>query len=439
METKRFPRGFVWGTATSAFQVEGATTADGRGVSVWDTFAAVPGNVRNGDTGEPGADHYRRYAEDLDLIADLGLSGYRFSIAWPRIQPNGSGKPNQKGLDFYKRLVDGLAERGIRPLPTLFHWDLPQALQDKGGWENRDTAARFAEYAEIVFDALDVADWVTINEPKTVVDCGYRYGIHAPGIKDDARAFVACHHLLLAHGLAARVLHERHPGRRIGPALNLHPVYPADDSPEAAAAVRHRDGLENRLYLDPILKGGYPEDTLEWISARSPMPDHILDGDLAIIAEPVDLLGVQYYTPIFVDGRGERVIKHRTAQADWLEIYPEGMYDILVRLTREYRPVPLVITENGIATDDAPGPDGRVRDELRIAYLRDHLHAVHRAIGEGARVEGYFVWSLLDNFEWAEGYAHRFGIVYVDYPTQRRIPKDSALWYREVAKSNELR
>ncbi|MCC5577555.1 beta-glucosidase [Microtetraspora sp. AC03309] len=435
----RFPSDFVWGAATAAYQIEGATTEDGRGVSVWDTFSAVPGNVRDGDTGEPGADHYHRYAEDLDLMSELGLQSYRFSIAWPRIQPSGSGVPNQKGLDFYRRLVEGLVERGIRPMATLFHWDLPQELQDRGGWENRDTAERFADYAEIVFGALHVRDWVTINEPKTVVDCGYREGIHAPGVKDDARAFVALHHLLLGHGLASQRLHAGHPGRRIGPALNLHPSYPADESPEALAAARHQDGLENRLYLDPIFKGRYPEDTMAWIAERGPMRDHIQEGDLATISEPIDLLGVQYYTPIFVNGEGERVFTHPRAQAEWLEIYPEGFHDILVRLEKDYGGVPLVITENGLATVDAPGPDGRVRDTERIDYLRDHLTAMHRAMAEGARVEAYHVWSLLDNYEWAEGYSQRFGIVRVDYETQKRTPKDSALWYRDVIKSGEVR
>jgi beta-glucosidase len=439
MDGLRFPDGFVWGAATSAYQVEGATTEDGRGESVWDTFAAVHGNVENGESGEPGAGHYHRYVEDLDLMADLGLHSYRFSIAWPRIQPSGSGAPNQKGLDFYRRLADGLAERGIRPMATLFHWDLPQDLQYQGGWENRDTAARFADYASIVFEALEIGDWLTINEPKTVVESGYRYGVHAPGIRDDARAYVACHHLLLAHGLASQALHALRPDARIGPALNLHPTYPADDTPEAREAAWHRDGLENRLYLDPIFRGRYPEDTLRWLAERGPIREHILDGDLAIISEPVDLLGVQYYTPVFVNGAGERVFRHPRAQAEWLEIYPEGLHDILVRLRDDHPGVPLVVTENGMPALDRIGLDGRVRDDDRIAFLRDHLLAMHRAIEEGAPVEGYHVWSLLDNFEWAEGYGQRFGIVYVDYPTLRRVPKDSALWYRDVIKNGELR
>ncbi len=371
-------------------------------------------------------------------MASLGLRGYRFSIAWPRVQPEGAGRPDQRGLDFYRRLADGLRERGVHPMATLFHWDLPQALQDAGGWENRDTAERFADYAEIMFDALDIRDWLTINEPKTVVECGYRWGIHAPGVQDDGRAFVALHHLLLAHGRASRVLHDRHPGRRIGPALNLHPTYAADDAPETAKAVWHQDGLENRLYLDPIFTGSYPEDTLAWIAERSPMADHILDGDLAVISEPIDVLGVQYYNPNFLDAEGNRVVKHPTAQLDWLEIYPRGLYDTLTRLRTDYPEVPIVVTENGVPAPDVVDPDGGVHDAGRVAFLRDHLAAVRDAVAEGVPVEGYFVWSLLDNFEWAEGYSARFGIVHVDFATQRRTLKDSALWYRDVIATGRL-
>ncbi|GAA3804720.1 GH1 family beta-glucosidase [Sphaerisporangium flaviroseum] len=438
MPDQRFPDEFVWGAATSAYQIEGATEEDGRGVSVWDTFAAVPGNVKNGDTGTPAADHYHRLGEDLGLMTSLGLRGYRFSIAWPRVQPTGAGRPDQRGIDFYRRLVEGLRERGIHPMATLFHWDLPQALQDAGGWENRDTAERFAEYAEIMFDALEIRDWLTINEPKTVVECGYRAGVHAPGIQDDGRAFVALHHLLLGHGLASRVLHDRHPGRRIGPALNLHPTYAADGAPETAKAVWHQDGLENRLYLDPIFTGAYPEDTLAWIAERSPMKDHIRDGDLATISEPVDVLGVQYYNPNFLDAEGNRVLKHPTAQLDWLEIYPRGLYDTLTRLRSDYPEVPIVVTENGVPAPDEVGPDGTVDDGGRITFLRDHLAAVRDALAEGVPVEGYYVWSLLDNFEWAEGYSARFGIVHVDYATQKRTLKNSALWYRDVIATGRL-
>lgn len=442
MPEPRFPRDFTWAAATSAYQIEGAVGEDGRGVSIWDTFCSVPGNVKDGATGAVAADHYHRYAEDLDLMAGLGLRGYRFSVAWPRVQPTGTGRPEQRGLDFYRRLVDGLRERGLTPMATLFHWDLPQALQDAGGWENRDTAERFAEYAEIVYDALDIRDWFTVNEPKTVVDCGYRWGIHAPGVQDEGRAFVALHHLLLGHGLASRVLHERHPGRRVGPALNLHPTYAADetdDDPALARVVWDRDGLENRVYLDPVFKGAYPADTLEWIAERSPMPRYIRDGDLDVISEPVDLLGVQYYNSQFLDREGNRVLKYPTAQLDWLEIHPRGLYDLLVRLKDEYPAVPIVITENGMCSPDEAGPDGRVDDPARVEFLRDHLDCVGDAIAAGVPVEGYCVWSFLDNFEWAEGYGPRFGIVHVDYETQRRTPKSSALWYRDVIAAGDVR
>ena len=438
-DARRFPSDILLGAATSAYQIEGAVDVDGRGRSVWDTFAATPGKVADGDGGEPGADHYRRWAEDVDLMTSLGLQSYRFSVAWPRVQPEGRGPANPKGLDFYRRLVDRLRERGIRPMVTLFHWDLPQALQDAGGWENRDVAERFADYARIVFDALDVHDWITINEPKTVVEAGYQEGVHAPGFRDDARAYVALHHLLLAHGLAVRALRAAGGDRRIGPALNLSPVYPAEGGERAEAAAWHADGLENRLYLDPILNRRYPDDMLEWIAKRSPMPGRVADGDLDVIGEPVDLLGVQYYSPLYVTGDGEREYRHPTSQAWWQEIHAEGLYDLLRRLGREHGDVPLVITENGMPAADEPDPDGAVRDPWRVAFLRDHLDAVRRAVADGVPVEAYHVWSLLDNFEWAEGYRQRWGIVYVDYPTQRRICKDSALWYRDLIMNRILR
>jgi beta-glucosidase len=434
----RFPEDFVWGAATSAYQIEGAAGEGGRGPSVWDTFTRTPGKVRGGDTGDVASGHYHLLDDDLDLMASLALRSYRFSLSWPRVLPTGSGQVNQAGLDFYRRLVDGLRERGIRPMATLFHWDLPQALQDKGGWENRDCARWFADYAEVVYDALDIRDWLTINEPKTVVEAGYQMGIHAPGVTDPARSFVVLHHLHLAHGLAVQALRAAHPGRRIGPALNLTPVYPADGTAAAREQARFHDGLENRIYLDPIFNGRYPADTLAWIAARSPMPERIMEGDLATISEPIDLLGVQYYNPKYVDGTGERVFRHPVSQAPWLEIYPEGLFDLLVRLKRDYREVPLVITENGLPTLDEPGDDGRVHDTGRLDYYRGHLAALHRAMGEGVRVEGYHAWSLLDNFEWAEGYSQRFGLVHVDYATQRRTPKDSALWYRDVIRRGRL-
>ncbi|MFG2059724.1 GH1 family beta-glucosidase [Micromonospora sp. NPDC048930] len=436
----RFPSGFGWGAATSAYQIEGAAKEDGRGESVWDTFSHTPGRTRNGDTGDIAADHYHRYAADLDIMRNLGLSSYRFSISWPRIQADGSGKPNQRGLDFYRRLVDGLHERGIAPMATLFHWDLPQALQDAGGWENRDTAERFGEYAEVMFRALgdQVPVWLTINEPKTVVQNGYIWGHHAPGRQDPAAAYLVAHHLQLAHGLAVRALRASGQQGRIGPALNLHPCYPADDTPEAAAATRLYDGYENRLYLDSVLKGAYPADVLADLGPDSRMVRGVRDGDLAVISSPVDLLAVQYYTPIYVTGQGDTVRKWPTSEAEWQQIYPEGMYDILTRVTRDYGRIPLTVTENGLPCPDRLAADGTVDDAARIDFLRDHFAAAHRAIRDGVPLESYHVWSLLDNFEWAEGYEQRWGLVYVDYPTQRRVLKRSAHWYRTVIRDNGL-
>ncbi|PYC76142.1 beta-glucosidase [Micromonospora arborensis] len=430
----RFPDNFGWGAATSAYQIEGAAKEDGRGESVWDTFSRVPGRTRNGDTGDVAADHYHRYAEDLDLMRDLGLRSYRFSISWPRIQPDGTGAPNQRGLDFYRRLLDGLHERGIAPMATLFHWDLPQALQDAGGWESRDTAHRFADYADLVFGALGdrVPAWLTINEPKTVVQNGYLTGHHAPGRQDPDAAYLVAHHLQLAHGLAVGALRASGSDSRIGPALNLHPCYPADDSPQAAAAARLYDSYENRLYLDSLLRGSYPEDLLADLGPQSRMVQGVRDGDLAIISAPIDLLAVQYYTPIYVTADGGTERRWTTSEAEWQQIYPQGMYDLLTRVTRDYGPIPLTITENGLPTPDTLAPDDTVHDAGRISFLRDHLTAVHQAIAAGVPLESFHVWSLLDNFEWDAGYDQRWGLVYVDYPTQRRVLKSSATWYRSV-------
>ncbi|NUR73479.1 MAG: beta-glucosidase [Hamadaea sp.] len=435
-----FPTGFVWGAATSAYQIEGAAAEDGRTPSVWDTFSHTPGKVRNGDTGDVAADHYHRFAADLDLMKSIGLSSYRFSIAWPRVIRDGKGPVNQQGLDFYKRLVDGLHQRGITPMATLYHWDTPQALQDAGGWENRDTAYRFAEYAAAVTEALgdSVPTWLTLNEPKTVVQNGYLNGGHAPGFRDPAKAYVVAHHLMLAHGLAVEAARPHIGGSRIGPALNLHPCYPADESADAAEQTHLMDGFENRLYLDPVFRGEYPRDTLEAIAAFSPMAQYIKDGDLKIISAPVDVLAVQYYTPIYVTAGGGTVQKHPLTEAFWQQIYPRGLTDILVRVKKDYGDVPLTITENGLPTPDQLGADGKVDDAGRIAFLRDHFAAAHAAIAQGVRLESYHVWSFMDNFEWQEGYEQRWGLIYVDYPTQRRIPKRSALWYSDVIHANKV-
>jgi beta-glucosidase len=433
---RAFPQEFGWGAATSAYQIEGAVAVDGRGPSIWDTFCREPGRVRGGDTGDVAADHYHRWAQDLDLMKDLGLRSYRFSAAWPRILPQGTGKPNQKGLDFYRRLVDGLHQRGIAPMLTLFHWDLPQALQDGGGWENRDCAKWFADYAAVVFRALGdtVPTWLTLNEPKTVVTVGYQLGVHAPGKRDEAASRVVLHHLLLGHGLAVQAFRAGGGNGRIGIALDLAPTYPAEDGEAAKRATALADGIENRLYLDPVLRGRYPEDVLaEW-----PAPPPVRDGDLATIGSKIDLLAVQYYRPQYVDASGGYQVLKPTTQASWQQVYPEGLYDLLVRIKKDYGDIPLTITENGMPEPDEVEPDGTVADPDRIAFLRDHLAAAHRAIQEGVRLESYHVWSLLDNFEWAEGYSQRWGIVHVDFASQRRTRKNSALWYRDVIAANAV-
>jgi beta-glucosidase len=431
----RFPAGFGWGAATSAYQIEGAVKEDGRGESIWDRFSHTPWKVRDGDTGDVAADHYHRYAQDLDLMKAIGLRSYRFSVSWPRIQPTGRGAPNQRGLDFYRRLVDGLHARGIAPMATLYHWDLPQRLQDDGGWEARDCAKWFADYADIVFRALGdaVPVWLTINEPKTIVNVGYIDGLYAPGRRDRNAALVVAHHLMLGHGLAVQAFRHAGTHQRIGPALNLAPVYPSGGADTGASAVARADMWENRLYLDPILKGSYPRDFLDsdLVPPDAPVRAAIRDGDLDVIASPVDILAVQYYTPVYVDRSGRYVTKRPTSIASWQQIYPEGLYDVLTRVRRDYGDIPMTVTENGVPAEDRLDGD-RVADPGRIRFLRDHLAAAHRAITDGVRLESYHVWSLLDNFEWAEGYSQRWGLIYVDYHSQRRVLKDSARWYRDV-------
>ncbi|MER7008179.1 GH1 family beta-glucosidase [Dactylosporangium sp. NPDC000555] len=429
-----FPEDFGWGAATSAYQIEGAVRDDGRGPSVWDVFSHEPGRIRDGDTGDVAADHYHRFDEDLDLMRDLGLRSYRFSVSWPRVLPTGWGAVNAKGLDFYRRLVDGLLARGIAPVATLFHWDTPQALQELGGWENRDCAQWFADYAHTMFTALGdrVPTWLTLNEPKTVVDVGYTAGTHAPGKRDRQLANVVGHHLLLGHGLAVRALRGTNAKGRIGAALSLSPTYPADDSAAARRQATIADGEENRRWLDPVLLGRYPQDWLATQPADAPIRAAIKDGDLAVISAHSDLLGVNYYGTTHVTGTGRRVMLHPTSQATWQEIDPNGLYDLLTRIKRDYGDIPLTITENGMATRNA------MRDQDRITFLRDHLAAAHRAIEADVKLESYHLWSLMDNFEWAEGYTQRWGIVNVDFATQRRTRKASADWYRTVIARNGI-
>ncbi|MFJ4617908.1 GH1 family beta-glucosidase [Streptomyces sp. NPDC088812] len=460
-----FPSAFLWGAATSAYQIEGAVREDGRTPSIWDTFSHTPGKTAGGETGDIAVDHYHRYRDDVALMAELGLSAYRFSISWPRVQPTGRGPAVQVGLDFYRRLVDELLSKGIKPAVTLYHWDLPQELEDAGGWPERDTAYRFAEYAQIVGEALGdrVEHWMTLNEPWCSAFLGYASGVHAPGRTDPVASLRAAHHLNLAHGLGTTALRSVMPARNsVGISLNSSVVRPLSQSPGDLVAARKIDDLANGVFHGPLLHGAYPETLL---AATSSLTDwsYVLDGDLAAIHQPLDALGLNYYTPTLVsasdaDPKGPRSDGHGTSDhspwpgADDVAFHqtpgertemgwtvdPTGLHELITRYAKEAPGLPLYITENGAAYDDKPDSDGRVHDPDRISYLHGHLRAVHRAITEGADVRGYFLWSLLDNFEWAYGYEKRFGAVYVDYATLARTPKSSALWYGQAAKSGTL-
>jgi beta-glucosidase len=431
-----FPRDFVWGAATASYQIEGAANEDGRGESVWDRFCATPGKVRNGDTGAVACDFYHRYREDIGLMRELGLDAFRFSVAWPRVLPQGRGRVNAKGLDFYDRLVDELLGNGIEPYVTLFHWDTPQALEDAGGWPVRATVDAYAEYVEVVASRLGdrVRHWITHNEPWVVAWVGHGWGHHAPGRTSDADALATAHHLLLSHGRAVEILRRLAPQAEVGITLNLDHPYAASDDPEDAAAARWVDGLHNRWFLDPIFRGEYPADMLEaW---RESMPA-VEDGDLATIAAAIDFLGVNNYTAPLVgaDSNGGRSqILHRAnvdrTDMGW-DVVPDGLHDLLLRLQRDYAPPAVYVTENGAAYADVRGHDGSVPDPERQAYLAEYIDAAGRALAAGVPLRGYFTWSLLDNFEWAWGYWKRFGLVYVDYATLERIPKGSFYWYRD--------
>ena len=437
-QVARFPSGFVFGAATAAYQIEGGVHADGRGESVWDRFAATPGNTRSGDTGEIACDFYNRFPEDIAHMRELGLDAFRFSVSWPRVLPQGRGPLNQAGLDFYDRLVDELLAAGIEPFATLFHWDTPQALEDAGGWPVRATAEAFVEYAEAVVTRLGdrIRHWTTHNEPGVVSSHGYGSGVHAPGKANPAQAIAAAHHLLLSHGWTVESIRRLAPGASVGIALDLNQPYPATDSPKDVAAAWQVDGESNRWFLDPLFRGVYPKDMEE----RIELVERVLcDGDLATIARPIDFLGVNTYRRHLVAARNgrPRILRPegRYTTMDW-EIFPEALQRLLVRLTEDYSPAAIYVTENGAAFADVRGHDGEVHDLERTEYIRDHLDAVRRAITDGAPVEGYFVWSLLDNFEWGYGYSQRFGIVYVDYPTLERVPKDSFFWYRDLIAAN---
>jgi beta-glucosidase len=454
-----FPEGFAWGASTAAYQIEGAARTDGRGPSIWDTFSHQPGNVRGGDTGDIACDAYHRYREDVALLASFGLNAYRFSISWPRVLPGGRGPVNQKGLDYYRSLLDELGERNIAAAVTLYHWDLPQELQDAGGWASRDTASRFAEYCSVVAAALGdrVSQWITVNEPHVVVNHGYRTGEHAPGLTDDAAAAAATHHLLLAHGLGVRALRDVLPsGSRIGLAFDLNPVHVLGEygTERLEQARSITDAALNGLFLEPVLHGSYPAQAPAHLVPPSSL---IADGDMQTISQPIDFIGVNYYASVYLRAgdpddlrRNELVpacavpgvVEYRPGRLErtamgWL-VDSDGLYDLLVRLSKDAPDLSLYITENGRASEDYVDPQGEVHDPERIRYLQEHLEAAARAIKDGVNLAGYFVWSLLDNFEWGWGYQKRFGIVFVDFGTQRRIPKSSAAFYSQVARANAV-
>jgi len=441
----KFPEEFLWGAATSAYQIEGAWNEDGKGPSIWDMFTHTPGKIRDGSTGDVACDHYHRWTEDVALMKTLGLKAYRFSISWPRIIPQGRGALNQKGLDFYSRLVDALLEASIAPFVTLYHWDLPQALQNLGGWANRDVAYYFSDYVAVIARALGdrVIYWTTLNEPWVVAWVAHGWGEHAPGLRNPKVALQVAHHLLLAHGLAVDVLRDlTKPYAQIGIVLDLSPVHPASENPNDFIAAERADGFRNRWFLDPLFRGSYPVDMLDLYGNLAP---EIKPGDMAQISRRLDFLGVNYYTRLVVtyDPKQEfhvrpvRVQTSEYTEMDW-EIYPQGLYELLVRLACEYKVPAIFVAENGAAFNDVLSTDGRIHDEKRIQYLQAHIREAHRAIQDGVPLKGYFVWSLLDNFEWTYGYTKRFGIVYVDYKTLRRIPKESAYWYAKVIENNGL-
>lgn len=444
-----FPDDFVWGVATSAFQIEGA---GGRGESIWDRFARQPGAIVDGSDGSVACGHHQRWREDVELMRWLGVGAYRFSIAWPRVLPEGRGRVSEQGLDFYDALVDGLLDAGIRPMVTLYHWDLPQVFEDAGGWPDRATAAAFVEYTDVVSRRLGdrVTQWITHNEPWCVSELGYARGHHAPGRTDAAASLAAAHHVLLSHGWATAAIRANARDAEVGITLNLVPVEPASDSDADADASRESDGRFNRWFLDPLHGRGYPDDVVadhvragrldEWPAA------FVRDGDLAAIAATNDFLGVNYYSRAVVrsshvaeEANAPRTVHESDDQTDmgW-EVYPEGLVQLLVRLRDDYAPPAVYITENGAAYGTPPCDDGRVRDVRRQQYLRSHMEATGEAIAQGVPVRGYFVWSLLDNFEWAYGYTRRFGVVWTDYDTLERIPKDSAHYCRRVFSANAV-
>ncbi len=443
-EIPPFPADFVWGVATASYQIEGAANEDGRKPSIWDTFSHTPGKVKNGDTGDVACDHYHRWQDDIEIIKQLNVDAYRLSIAWPRILPDGRGAVNQPGLDFYSRLIDGLLDAGITPYVTLYHWDLPQALQDEGGgWLRREIYNDFVNYADGVVRALGdrVKHWTTFNEPYVAAWPGYYWGVFAPGLKGNvAYPLAATHHMYLAHGHAVDAIRAAVPDAQVGMVLNLHPAYPHSDSEADKQAAHHSDVIDNHWYLQPLLKGGYPDDGLAFF--KDNLPD-IRDGDMDVIKKPLDYIGVNYYyrkviqadasvpdlgfRDVVPTGEG---VQH--TDIGW-EVYADGLLDSFKLITDHYDPIDLYVTESGAAINDGPGEDGAVHDQRRVNYLKDHFTVASQAITNGIPLKGYFVWSLMDNFEWAQGYSQRFGVTYVNYETQERTIKDSGHYLAQVA------
>lgn len=449
----RFPDGFLWGVATSAYQIEGSTDVDGRGPSIWDHFAATPAKIEDGSDGSVACDHYRRWREDVDLMASLGVAAYRFSVAWPRLIPSGIGRHEPAGFDFYDRLVDRLLAAGIDPLVTLYHWDLPQALQERGGWADRDTAKAFADYAHAVARRLGdrVRRWVTHNEPWCAAILGHEAGVHAPGLTDKRVALAAAHHLLLSHGLAVSALRDAAPNLEIGIVQLTSAGHPASGSDADREATRAFDEEFNRWFIEPVALGRYPERALQRFQSQGLIDDDhpvLRDPeDLAIMSTPCDFLGINYYSRAIIragvpesDNEPQALFRpppEALTDMGW-EVYPDGLYEVLMRAANEWKARKLYVTECGAAYADGPDHDGVVRDDRRIEFLEGHFRSAARAIADGAPVAGLFVWSLLDNFEWAFGYTKRFGVVWVDYPTQQRTLKESGRWYQKVIRSNGL-
>lgn len=441
-----FPENFVWGFSSSAYQIEGAVNEGGKGQSIWDTFSHSPGKVFNGDTGDTACDHYHRYEADMRLMKELGIQAYHFSTAWTRIQAEGRGSANQSGLDFYSRLVDAILEQGMTPWLTLFHWDLPQALQDRGGWTNRDTAKYFADYADIMFRSLGdrVPMWLTHNEPWVAAYLGYGIGIHAPGIMDWKQAVNATHTILLSHGLAAQTFRTHSRSAKIGLNPNFYPVHTASDSEEDNYVSKLYFEYANTWFLDALFKGTYPELLWKHYEKEGLLPT-VEAGDMDTISVPIDFMGVNYYSRYVVQkDKGAwldaKLVPAQGAELtamDW-EIYPDGLYEILMHIYQNYPKIDLYITENGAAFDDEISPDGKVHDERRVQFFQKHFKSALRAIQESVPLKGYLLWSFMDNFEWAMGYSKRFGLVFVDYSTQKRIPKDSAVFFKQVIENNSI-